>query len=274
MEELRGDRYADMLRQLGLQDLEAAVEELGAADHPDTRLHLEVAGRDPDTALGAVAYEKGSAFLQTVEAVVGRERLDAFLRDYFDTFAFQPMTSERMLAYMQEKLFRPGEAERIGARAWIFEPGVPANAPKVASEAFAQVDRQLEAWKDGAAPAGIPAADWTTHEWLHFLRGLPESIPAARLAEMDRAWRLSSTGNSELLFEWLRIAIRNRFEPAFPALERFLTSQGRRKFVRPLFQDLAKTDWGRALAARIYRVARPTYHPVTVSGVDPVLNWQ
>ena len=37
-----------------------------------------------------IAYEKGAAFLQTVESVVGRDRLDTFLRGYFDHFAFQP----------------------------------------------------------------------------------------------------------------------------------------------------------------------------------------
>ena len=66
-------------------------------------------------------------------------------------------------------------------------------------------------------------------------------------------------------------AIRNRYEPAFPALERFLTSQGRRKFVAPLFTELAKTDWGRAMATRIYRRARPTYHAVTAATVDQIL---
>jgi len=63
--------------------------------------------------------------------------------------------------------------------------------------------------------------------------------------------------------------VKNRYEPALPTLERFLTSVGRRKFVRPLFQALlAEGDWGRTLAQRIYREARPGYHPVTSTSVD------
>jgi aminopeptidase N len=272
MEELRGTRYADMLRQLGRQDLDAAVESLGGPQHPDTRLRLDVAGRSPDEGLTSIAYEKGAAFLETVESVVGRERLDAFLRDYFDRFAFQPMTSGRMIDYMQEELLQPGEAERVDLQAWIFEPGIPGNVPGVQSEAFAEVDRQLSAWRDGAGASSLQTSGWTTHEWLHFLRNLPEDIPAARLADLDRTFDLSSTGNSEMLFAWLRIAIRNRYEPAFPALERFLRSQGRLKFVRPLYQDLAATGWGRAMAERIYRDARPTYHPLAVDAIDRILN--
>jgi leukotriene-A4 hydrolase len=272
MEELRGKRFADMLRQIGRQDWEQAIADAGGPQSPDTRLRLGLAGRDPDEGTSDIAYEKGSAFLQTVESVVGRERLDRFLRGYFDAFAFQPMTSERMLAYMKENLFKEGEEARLNVQAWVFEPGVPSNVPAVRSEAFAEVDRHLETWKSGGAAAALPAREWSTHEWLHFLRGLPETIPQPRLAEIDRAFRLSASGNSEILFAWLQIAIRNRYEPAFPALERFLTSQGRRKFVRPLYQDLAKTPWGTAMALDIYRRARPTYHSVSATAIDQILN--
>jgi leukotriene-A4 hydrolase len=273
MEELRGKPYADMLRQIGRQDMQAAVDALGPRS-PDTRLRLDLSGRDPDAGMSDIAYEKGSAFLQTVESVVGRERLDAFLRDYFDYFAFKPMSSEQMLAYMNEKLFKDDEASRINLQAWVFEPGIPANIVPVKSEAFEAVDQQVAAWNKGGAASGLKTSMWSTLEWLHFLRAVPASIPAARLAELDRTFKLSSSGNSELLFAWFRIAIRNRYEPAFPALEQFLTAQGRRKFVAPLYADLAKTDWGKPMAANIYRRARPTYHSVAVNTIDEALQWK
>ena len=274
MEALRGPAYADMLRQLGRQDLMQGIADAGGPQAPDTRLRIDLAGRDPDEGSTDIPYEKGSAFLQTVESVVGRARLDAFLRDYFDHFAFQPMTSERMLAYMHEKLFREGEAATVNVQAWVYEPGLPSNAPPVRAEAFTAVDAQIATWTTGGPAARLTTSAWTTQEWLHFLRGLPETIPAARLAELDRAFKLSQSGNSEVLFAWLEIVIRNRYQPAFPALDRFLTSQGRRKFLRPLYQALAKTDWGLAMAKDIYRRARPTYHPVSVGTIDQILKWQ
>ena len=93
------------------------------------------------------------------------------------------------------------------------------------------------------------------------------------MAALDEAFELSDTGNSEVLFAWLRTAIRNRYEPAFPALERFLTSQGRRKFVAPLYGDLAATEWGRPMALRIYEEARPGYHSVSTGTIDQLLGW-
>jgi hypothetical protein len=273
MEELRGKNYADMLRQLGRQDMEEAVKAAGGPQSPDTRLHLDLAGRDPDEGTSDIAYEKGAAFLQTIEAVVGRDRLDKFLRDYFDHFAFQPMSSDRMLAYMKQKLLSDEEAQKINVQAWIYEPGIPANAPPIKAEAFTAVESQVDAWKGGAASTTLDTKSWSTQEWLHFLRSLPDTIPHDRLGDIDKTFKLSSSGNSEILFAWLKIAIANRYEPAFPALENFLTSQGRRKFVAPLYADLAKTDWGKAMAMRIYARARPTYHSVSVGTIDKTLNW-
>jgi aminopeptidase N len=271
MEELRGKRYADMLRQLGRHDMEIAIKDAGGMTSPDSRLHVDLTGRDPDEGTSDVAYEKGSAFLQTVESVVGRERLDKFLREYFDHFAFQPMSSERMVAYMKQKLLTPEEEKKINVQAWIFDPGIPANIPAVNSEAFAAVDKQVEAWKAGGPSSAVQTKDWSTHEWMHFLHALPDTISAARMAELDKAFNLSASGNSEIQFAWLKKVIANRYEPAFPALDRFLTSQGRRKFVRPLFEDLSKTDWGKKLALDIYKRARPMYHSVSSSAIDKIL---
>ena len=273
MEELRGKDYADMLRRLGRQDMENGVTEAGGAQAADTRLHLDLANRDPDAGMNDIAYEKGAAFLQTVESVVGRERLDKFLREYFDHFAFQPMSSDRMLAYMKEHLLSPDEAQKVNVQAWIYEPGIPANIPPIESNAFAAVEQQIGGWKAGGAASALSTKNWSTQEWLHFLRALPDTIPASRLAELDSTFKLSQSGNSEILFEWLRIAIRNRYQPAFAALEHFLTSQGRRKFVAPLYADLAKTDWGKPMAMRIYARARPTYHSVSTGTIDKTLGW-
>jgi hypothetical protein len=68
------------------------------------------------------------------------------------------------------------------------------------------------------------------------------------------------------------VTIRNRYEPAMPALERFLTSQGRRKFLKPLYEDLMKTDWGKDEARRIYARARPLYHSVSTNTLDPIIS--
>ena len=93
------------------------------------------------------------------------------------------------------------------------------------------------------------------------------------MAELDQAFHLTQSGNSEIAFQWLLMSIHNKYEPAYPRLEEFLTSIGRRKFIKPLYEELAKTPEGKERALRIYRRARPTYHPIAVASVDEVLKW-
>lgn len=270
MEAVYGAEYAAMIAAL---DRAGLVEELATLPDEDTHLHLDLAGRDPDDGMTAVAYDKGAAFLRTLEETVGRERFDAFLRGYFEAHAFQPMTTERFLEYLDRELLADDPALRaaVDPEAWVYGPGLPANAAPVESEAFARVEAQAEAFAAGTPPEDLQTEAWTTHEWLHFIASLPSEMTDAQLAALDEAFGFTETGNSEILFAWLRTAIRNRYEPAFPALERFLTEQGRRKFILPLYTDLATTDWGRAMAERIYRQARPGYHAVTAGSVDAVL---
>ena len=270
MERVYGRPYADMLASLARTGLDADLAELPG---PDTHLHLDLTGRDPDDGMTSIAYDKGALFLRATEETVGRERFDAWLRGYFDRHAFQPMTTEGLLADMDANLFRGDAAlrARVNPEAWIYQAGVPASAPRVTSEAFARVETQAAAFAGGAAPSSLPTDAWSTHEWLHFLGSLPPTLPAERLAALDEAFGLSASGNSEIAFAWFRVAIRNHYEPALPAMERFLMTVGRRKFVAPLYADLAATDWGRPLAERIYRAARPGYHSVTTNTVDATL---
>jgi hypothetical protein len=114
-------------------------------------------------------------------------------------------------------------------------------------------------------------SNWSTQEWQHFLDALPEKQAASQLVELDRAFGLTERGNSEVLFAWLRVAVRNGYKPAMPALEKFLTTQGRRKFLRPLYEDLMATDWGRTEARQIYARARPLYHAVSSSTLDAIV---
>ncbi len=275
MEALYGKEYTDMLAVLGRQDLQTAIDELGA-DSADTHLLLNIGERDPDEVTGDVAYEKGALFLRTLEEAVGRERFDPFLRSWFETHAFQSADTAQFVAYLQENLLKdlPQVADRLQIQAWIYGPGVPANEAKIRSAALAQVDRQIQAFAQGTPAAQLQTEKWTSHHWLHLLRNLPEPLGPDRMADLDAAFRFTESGNSEILNAWFLRAIRSGYEPAYPALERFLTGMGRRKFLSPLYTELAKTPAGAELALRIYEKARPGYHPVARQTVDEIVGWR
>lgn len=272
MEEVYGEEYLAMIEKLDRDKLVAEIDRAGH-DSPDTRLKIDLSNRGPEDAGASVAYEKGAAFLRTIEEAVGRERFDAFLREYFDTFAFQPMTSERFLAYLDRELIQGDDELRaaIDPEAWVYGPGLPDNAAPVVADAFGPVEDAAESFASGTPADQIETADWTTHEWLHFLQSLPSDLPAGRMAALDEAFNLSNSTNSEVLYLWLRLTIDHRYEPAMPALQEFLTTVGRAKFVVPLYRSLVANEWSRPLANRIFNRARDGYHPITENAVAAVI---
>ncbi|MCA1576951.1 MAG: M1 family metallopeptidase [Acidobacteria bacterium] len=293
-EAVYGRSRAEMEAALGLRDLQ---EELATLEDRDEILHVDLKGRDPDEGFTDVPYEKGALFLLHLEQTFGRARFDRFLQSYFNHFAFQSITTEQFLAYLKQNLLdkHPAMAARVPVDEWINKPGLPASAVRPTSPAFARVEEQAQRWLRGEITATqIPVATWTTQERLHFLKfvqsaleppssaGGPADGSATQLSqtersrlmgELDRALNLTRSGNSEIAFQWLLMSIRNRYEPAYPRLEDFLLSVGRRKFIRPLYQELAKTPEGTERALAIYRRARSTYHPIAVTSIDQDLKW-
>ncbi len=179
MEAIAGREYSEMLSELGLQDLLSTIKELGPTS-ADTKLRLDLTGRDPDEGVSDIAYQKGYFFLRMLEENVGRARWDAFLKKYFETHAFQSMTTESFLQYLRKNLIMNDTAleKRLNIDAWVFGPGLPANAPKVQSKEFARVESQVKAYLAGKPARSLATTGWTSHHWQHFLRKLPAQAQA------------------------------------------------------------------------------------------------
>ncbi|QPQ56290.1 M1 family metallopeptidase [Allosphingosinicella flava] len=273
MEALYGKQRADQNIALGWDSLQDTIQGAGGPASPNTRLHLDLTGRDPDDGMSDIAYEKGAAFLRTIENTVGRQRFDAWLRSYFDRHAFQPITASLFLQDIRANLVR-GDAALEGKLMldeWVYQPGIPANVIAPPTAAFAAVDAAVKAYMASGQPPKT-FSNWNTQERLRFLDALPRDLGSGKLEELNDALTLSESGNSEILFAWLQLAIANRYDPVVPVLENFLTSMGRRKFVAPLFAALARQgEWGLPIARRIYAKARPGYHSVTSGTVDETL---
>jgi len=274
MEKLYGPARANMLADLGWTEMQEAIKTAGGPTGADTRLHLDLAGRDPDDGMTEIAYEKGATFLRTIEKAVGRERWDAYLKAYFARHAFQSQTTAGFVADLRANLIK-GDAKleaEIGIDKWVYEPGLPDNAVRIQSAAFPAVDALAAAYAKGGAAPAAPWKGWSTPERTRFIASLPRELSTERLAALDKAFGLSAQGNSEIRFAWLELAVANRYQPAVPSLEAFLTDQGRRKFVAPLFKALmAQGDWGQPIAKALYAKTRPLYHAVTRQTVDGIV---
>jgi aminopeptidase N len=270
MEAVYGRRYSEMLARLSLDGLE---RELADLDARDTWLKLDLAGRNPDDGMTAIAYDKGYFFLRTLEESVGREKWDVFLRAYFDKFAFQSMTTESFVKHLKANL-----ATQINIDDWIYGPGLPDNAPAVETDELAKVEKAAQRFTAGESAKKIASdfstENWTTHHWNYFLRSFGDKLTQQQMSDLDQQFKFTDSGNSEITHDWCMLAIVSNYQPAMTKLESFLTSQGRRKFLQPLYEKLAETDSGIALARKIYKRARPGYHSVSRNTIDEILDWK
>ena len=258
-------------------DLATLRDELATLPPPDQVLAIDLRDRDPDDAFTQVPYIKGALFVSWLGSRFGVEEVDRFLREYFDHFQFQSIATEQFRAYFEAHLLpqKPGAVTARELDEWMLAPGLPKYAVLPHSDAFERVDVARRDWLAGnLAVDALPARQWTTHEWVHFLDGLPEKVTAAKLAELDAAYQVTATGNSEVAFSWLRVAIRNEYAPAWPRLDHYLTSIGRRKLIKPLYEDLMKTPAGAVRARDIYSRARANYHPIAVNTLDGIVHGQ
>ena len=275
MEAVYGKQKSEMLAQLSRQDLDATIAEISTSAHPeDTRLKLALEGRSPDDGMTDIAYNKGYFFLRLIEETVGRAKFDVFLKEYFTSHAFQVMDTEVFLDYLRKNLVDAEAEKKIDIQAWVYGEGLPANIPVVNSKELENVDLQVVSFVGLKILAiNIPWEKWSYQERYRFISQLPHNIGSEKLAELDKQFHISQTGNNEVLFAWLEQSIYNNYTMAYPELEKFLTHVGRRKFVAPLFEAMIKTDQ-KAMAEKIYEKARPGYHAVTVGTVDEMLGWK
>lgn len=278
MEALYGREYSEMLALLSLQDLRAEIEEMKTAGQfKNTSLKLDLTGKNPDDGMTSIAYDKGYFFLRMLEEKVGREKFDSFIKDYFTSNSFKTMTTERFTEILQTQLFDAYNMDVQPAlyEAWIYTPGLPADCPKPVSDKFENVDQALTTWLANQSKEELQAAyhsnDWSTHEWLRFVRNLPDSLSTDQMQALDQAFGFTATGNSEIFGVWGILIIANQYEAGYGQLESFLIHTGRRKFLMPLYKEFAKTPEGMEMAKAIYVKARPNYHFVSSSSIDALL---
>ena len=271
-EAMNGKSYVDMLWELGYQDLEKEVADLGA-DSKDTWLKLDLTGRDPDDGLTDIAYEKGALLLRLIEENVGREKFDAFLKKYFDEHAFKTIHTEQFLAYLRSNLLNNDKAleEEINIQAWVYGPGIPANCPRADHERFDKVNAEREKFLKAGDAAALDTKGWTTHEWLHFLRKMPKPLTKEQMAALDKTYHFTQSGNSEIANLWFVMAVAASYEGAYPEMEKFLSSVGRRKFLEPLYEEMMSTG-KQDMAKHIYEKYKMNYHPLAQSTLDKLIN--
>jgi leukotriene-A4 hydrolase len=225
-----------------------------------TTLHRGWGSNDyPEQAFGSASYVKGGLFLHTMESVLGRQQLDAFLRDYFATYSFTWVDDRAFLGLLDTRVFaqRPDLASSLGANQWIYEPGLPSNvAAPTSSEIFRTVSAAAQAFSGGLPASQLNTSAWTSVETNLFLQ-LARGAISGRMSEVDAHFGFSSRQTAPTA--WLTLAADRNYSPAFPAIERALMRGGSNGAIQAIYLALVRNPPLRPQARDIFDRAKDRY---------------
>ena len=120
MESVYGKGYSDMLRKLSYSDLKSEIKEFMNSEPDDTKLSIDLVGRNPDDGVTAIAYDKGFHLLLVIENLVGRKKFDLFLKNYFNTYKFKSVTTAEFVQYLKSNLLNKQQWEMADIENWIY----------------------------------------------------------------------------------------------------------------------------------------------------------
>jgi len=271
-EAIFGKAEAKMQDVISRKSLYDNIDEMGKTN-PDTRLKVDTNGRNADEGLTDIPYEKGYAFLQTIEATIGREKFDKFIRDYFNSHAFKSITTEDFVAYFTEKIIKDDKAleEKLNIDGWIYQPGIPSNIVTAVSEDFVRIDSLQANWRKTGVK-DLSNQIKSTTEKQHFIDHLPNDLTEKEMASIDAEFHFTDKGNFVIKRQWFVQAIKHHYKPAQQAIEQFMISTSRTGSLQTLYKEMVKTSEGKDWARKIFEQAKPGYHLTTVQDLQKTIN--
>jgi leukotriene-A4 hydrolase len=275
-----GDAFFDFDAMGGFKMLKDTVDNEMPPEF--TRLVLQIGDRDPDDSYSTVAYEKGFCFLYSLEKRVGSKDFGRFFQAYVQKFSYGIVSSEEFKSFFLSFFEGDDKVLDVPWDSWLYGSGMPpepigfdttlAQASEDLAQAWLAVDRNNNDQKAGA-PRPATATDissWSSRQICAFLDALQSHIQqdggtplkVRTLAAMNQRYSLSSTKNAEILFRYCLLAIASEDDSILETIVEFITSQGRMKFVRPLYRALHRSTMGKDLAVETFLDNADFYHPI------------
>jgi leukotriene-A4 hydrolase len=272
IEKLYGKDEAEMLEVLGYKELIHTVDDMGAKN-PDTRLKADFTDRDPDESVTDIPYEKGYFFLKSIENIIGREKFDEFLKNYFHKYAFKGINIKQFQKELDHHIIKGDNHLKslINSYSWIYQPGIPKELVVPESKVFKAIDSMIYDFTVNNNLNEVKTKLKSTNQNLYFIKTLPQDLGKEKMRLIDEEFNFTNSENADIQCAWYTLAIKNSYDVVYPNMASFLINVGRRKFLIPIYKQLILTTKGKILAKEIYFKARDNYHSVTYRTVDDIL---
>lgn len=259
----------------------ALEKDIAIIDEKMTSLVLTLGDGDPDESYSRVPYEKGFHLIYSLERLVGQETFVELVAAYLKKFAYKTVTSEEFrefcisfwkdtnpVAYTKVKGF-PWDT-------WLYDYGMPP-LPKFNKTLAEAAELLAAAWVDyDAKLVDAPSTaigQWTSAQKVCFLdsmlnmlqndeSGSFKKLQLSTLKLMQEKYGFHLSKNSEILFRYCMLAVQSDDKDIYPTVVRFITSQGRMKYIRPLYRAMFASTAARSIAVDTFLTSKDFYHPI------------
>ncbi|VEU39806.1 unnamed protein product [Pseudo-nitzschia multistriata] len=257
----------------GRKDMADTVEEFLVSAPENTSMVLNNGDGDPDDSYSTLAYEKGFTFLLYLERLVGTREFEKFFQAYVARFASKTLTSTDFKDFFLQHFAGNSKVGEIDWDAWFYSQGMPPVLPPL-DQSMAKASTDLaDAWcafdrgTASSPPATNETSAWASGQITCFLDALQsltaeKALKVSTLRAMNALYRLAESRNSEILFRYCQLAIASEDESIIHVAVRFITSQGRMKYIRPLYKSLYRSKMGKNIALSTFLKHKDIYHPI------------
>ena len=253
----------------GRKSLMDTVEEI---EPKNTCLVLDNGDGDPDDSYSTVAYEKGFTFVLYLERLIGTPEFEKFFQAYVARFASKTVSSTEFKDFFLQSFSGNSKVDEIDWDVWYHAQGMPPVLPPL-DQSMAKASTDLaEAWYNVDRNALSPPSTNDINEWACgqitcFLDTLQQKtggkpLKVSTLEAMNGLYKLAETRNSEILFRYCQLALASEDVSILPIVVRFITSQGRMKYIRPLYKSLYRSNMGKDAAVVTFLQNKDIYHPI------------
>lgn len=250
----------------------ALMDEVAEIEPENTCLVLSNGDGDPDDSYSTVSYEKGFTFLLYLERLFGTPEFEKFFQAYVARFASKTLTSNDFKDFFLQHFEGSSKLEEIDWDVWYYAQGMPPILPPL-DQSMAKASTDLaDVWCNFDREATSPPSTNEMHSWASgqitcFLDSLQlktadRALKVSTLESMNALYKLAESRNSEILFRYCQLAIASEDESIVPVVVHFITSQGRMKFIRPLYKSLYRSKMGKDIAVSTFLAHKDIYHPI------------
>ena len=260
--------------QIGYKCLEDDVSLFGE-DNKFTQLVWPLSGEDPDEAFSGIPYEKGFNLLYYLENLVGSTQFEAFAKSYLNEYKFKTVSSGEFKEFFLGCFGSLPVVKSLNWSKLFYERGLPDYAPDfcnpLSKSAVSLAERWIQCAKNSEVCLDFCQSDldgWSSQQKCVFLETLLkqsqniEPFSLETLSSLDLAYQFTVCNNAELKYRWQTLCLLSEAEWIVPHVVSFITTQGRMKFVRPLYRSLHNSRVGVKVARNTFENNHEMYHPI------------